>query len=163
MTTTTDRTWAVRVEAKGLEDVVTGPLTRDEADALLGIYLSRDLTESIEDEAPSRRRITCEEFDPYDPAVESVIPEGEERASWLATAFMALIGAVALYFAFHTYHLNLSAPRAKDVPIAAWLAFIGAAAVLMTIGAIVGAAWDGLMRRWARSSRRRRLATEVTS
>lgn len=158
--TSTD-TWSIRIEAPGLEDVVTGPLTRTQADVLVGIYLDRDREEAAEDDGPTRRRITVEEYNHSDPNLSPVIPEGEERTSWLGTVFFAAAGVVSLFFAFHTYHLQIVTPRPHDAPLAAWLAYCGTFALLSFAGAVVGAALTWLMRRRTRSSRRR--PVEVTS
>lgn len=153
---------AVRVEARGLEPVVIGPLTQTQADTLLDLYRQRDALEAEEGGGPTGRRITCEPYQAGDPDNEPLIPEGEERYGWISSAGFLAICVAALFFAFHTYHLDLSTPRLDDVPIAAGLAFIGAGGIFLLIGDAWTRAWGWSLRRWAREARRRRTA-EVTS
>jgi hypothetical protein len=155
--TSTDHTWAIRIEKRGLEPVVTGPLTRAQADALLGAYLDQDNDDAAENDGPTGRRITVEEYHPGDPDFTPLIPEGEESGwfHWIESAGIVGVCVAALYFAFGTYHLTLSTPRLNDVPIATGLAFIAAAGLLMVIGDAASRAWTALLRRWAASTRRR--------
>jgi hypothetical protein len=162
VTTDTDRTWAVRIEAKGLEPVVQGPFTREQADVLLGIYLDADREDSFEfHSGTTGRRITCEEFDPADRDRSETIPEGEERFSWPLTIFTTAFAVLALYFAFHTFGLQFVTPRAKDAEIAAMLAFFGVGFLLLIVGDLGTRAWDGVLAHWATS--RRKQSAEVAS
>lgn len=158
--TSTDKTWAIRVETKGLEPVVTGPLTRDQANALANLYLDRDQDEVAEDGGPTQRRITVEEYDATDPDLEPLIPIGAERVDWFSSAAFLAASVAALLLAYHTYHLTLATPRANDVPIAAFLALMGCGGVFLIVADATSRVWDRFMRQWARSTRR---PTEVTS
>jgi hypothetical protein len=158
--TNTDRTWAIRIEKRGLEPVVTGPLTRAQADALVGAYLDQDRADAMENGGPTGRRITCEEYHPGDPDLTPLIPEAEERFDWFGSVLLVAVGVAALYFAFHTYGLTLSTPRLRDAPLATGLAFIGAALLLLFTGDAWTRVWNCLLRRWAVSTRRRMAEVE---
>jgi hypothetical protein len=163
VTTSTDRTWAVRIEAKGLEPVVQGPFTREQADALLGIYLDADREDSFEfHSGTTGRRITCEEFDPADRDLSEVIPEGEERYHWPSTLIGVAACVFALFLARHTYHLQFVTPRPQDAEFAVLLAFVGALFLFLFVGDALTRAWDRVLWAWGRSSRRKQ-AVEVTS
>jgi hypothetical protein len=137
-------------------------VTREQADALLGIYLDADRRDAYEnDDHPTGRRITCEEFDRFDRDRSEVIPEGEERFSWPLTIFTTAFAILGLYFAFHTFGLQFVTPRAKDAEIAALLAFFSVLFLLLTIGDVLNRAWDRVLAHWATS--RRKQAAEVAS
>lgn len=157
--TSTD-TWAIRIEAPGLEDVVTGPLTRTQADVLVGVYLDRDREEAIEDDGPTRRRITVEEYDPTDPDREPLIPEGAERTWWPGTILLTSMAIVLFYLAAHTYGLQFVTPRPKDAHIAVALAATGSLILFFGVVDVGNAIVGRLLRRRARSSRKR--PAEVT-
>jgi hypothetical protein len=141
--------------------IVQGPFTREQANALLGIYLDADSRDASRTTPTTGRRITCEEFDPADRDLSEIIPEGEERFSWPLAIFTTAFAVLALYFAFHTFGLQFVTPRAKDAEIAAGLAFVGALFLLLTAGDGLNRAWGRVLAHWATS--RRKQPAEVAS